>query len=345
MKMKILAKVCFLSFLLVLVSCGSENKKNDVEKENQSPVVTNQQFEVSEDIGGLATIGKITATDPDGDSLTYKLESDIDLTVDPVTGEIKTTKNSIIDYETQQSFTFDVSVTDSKGAKQTAKITIKVIDVNDGNFTNLQKDFIEEYLYVIYDMSYKKDDENNLSKKWKGEVKLFLVGNITDDYKKIVKERLNKFNSFMTDGTALSLVDSKEESNIHLILGDKSSIKDVWEDMFKIIEKSEHNGFSMWAGMNNYITEGRIWVSSSDKGLFMHELGHILGFGHASDVYCGEDDKERSFMCQVSAPSKFNSFDIEIIKALYHSDSKVGIRKSEMKKLIEEYVKKYSILK
>ncbi|MBS9766227.1 MAG: hypothetical protein KGV44_01650 [Flavobacteriaceae bacterium] len=331
---RLLAVGIFLILLFCITSCG---KKSD-EKKNQSPVIKNQQFEVSEDIGGLAMIGKVIATDADGDVLTYGLESDVDLAIDSVTGEIKTTQKSVIDYETQKILTFEVSVTDGKGVKQKAKITIKVIDVNDGPFTNLQKDFIEEYLRLVY---YK----DNLSEKWKGKVKLFLDGNITDDYKKEVKECLEKFNKLMTDGTTLILVDNKEESNIHLILGNKFSIKDVWKDIFEVIKNSnEYNGYSTWKVKNNYTTEGHIWVSSSDKGLFIHEFGHILGFrGHSSDAYCG--GKKRSFMCAVSTSSNFNTLDTEIIKALYHPDIKVGVEKTDMKKSIEEYVKKYSVLK
>ncbi len=334
MKINRLILGCLLGVMFFITSCGKETD----EKKNHSPVIKNQQFEVSEDIGGLTMIGRVIATDADGDSLTYKLESDIDLTIDSVTGEIKTTEKSIIDYETQQALTFTVSVTDSKGMKQTAKITIKVIDVNDGSFTNLQKDFIEEYLRLVY---YK----DTLSEKWKGKVKLFLDGNITDDYKKEVKECLGKFNKLMTDGTTLILVDSKEESNIHLILGNKSLIKDTWKDIFEVIKNSnEYNGYSTWKVKNNYATEGHIWVSSFDKGLFMHEFGHILGFrGHSSDAYCG--GKKRSFMCAVSTSSNFNTLDTEIIKALYHPDIKVGVEKTDMKKSIEEYVKKYSVLK
>ena len=84
-------------------------------------------------------IGNVTATDEDGDSLTYKIIGTVPFTIDTSTGDISSTRP--FDYEKEKNFTFKVVVTDVKGNTDT--ITVKVIidnvnepvDVRDTTFT------------------------------------------------------------------------------------------------------------------------------------------------------------------------------------------------------------------
>lgn len=336
---KLFLKAFILGLMLIAVSCSTDDASDPIL--NNPPVIENQQFDVPEDIGGLTTIANLVASDLDGDTLTFKLESDIDLTVNPSTGEVKTTINSILDYETDTTFSFNVSVKDGKGGKATATITINVLNVEDGPFTNLQKNFIDEYIYVTYNLS-PTSNGGSRSVKWRNELKLFIDGDITANYQQTVASSLEEFNVLITDGTTLNRVNTLEESNVHLILGPPSSIEYIWPDMFSLIENSSYQGYAMYtSNNNNYIYKGRIWVNTSGKGIFIHELGHILGFGHASSLYC--DNGDRSYMCS-SVAQEFNTIDVEIIKALYHPGTAVGLTQTEMRMLIEEYVLANSIL-
>ena len=84
-------------------------------------------------------IGNVTATDEDGDSLTYKIIGTVPFTIDTATGDISSTRP--FDYEKEKNFTFKAVVTDVKGNTDT--ITVKVIidnvnepvDVKDTTFT------------------------------------------------------------------------------------------------------------------------------------------------------------------------------------------------------------------
>lgn len=126
---------------------------------------------------------------------------------------------------------------------------------------------------------------------------------------------LQEFNSPITDGTTLTLVDAVDESNVHLILGPSPSIQHIWPDIFNIIENSNYEGYAIYrTNSSNYIFSGRIWVDSTRKNIFIHELGHILGLGHTSSLYCNIETS--SFMCSATPAFEFNTFDIEIIKAL-----------------------------
>lgn len=202
-----------LGLHLLLFSCG--NEEDAILQTNTSPVIMNQQFDVLEDIGQSTIIGRVNASDADGDILSFKLESDIDLIIEPSKGVVKTTVNSILDYETNTTIRFNVSVMDDNGAMSIATITINVLDVYEGPLNSLQKSFLDEYIHVSYNLAVGR----SLSEKWEGEIRIFLDGNITSNYQQMVTASLEEFNSYFTDGTTVKLVNTLETSNVHLIMG------------------------------------------------------------------------------------------------------------------------------
>ncbi len=336
---KLFQKSGVLVVIALIFSCSNETT-SDLSL-NTTPVITNQQFDVLEDIGPSKIIGRVNASDADGDILSFKLESDIDLIIEPSTGVVKTTVNSILDYETITTIRFNVSVMDDNGAMSIATITINVLDVNEGPLNSLQQSFLDEYIHVSYNLAVGR----SLSEKWEGEIRIFLDGNITSNYRQMVTDSLEEFNSYFTDGTTVILVNTLETSNVHLIMGPRTLIRPIWPDMFDIIE-FDFIGYALYdKTVNNNIYKGRIWVDLPSRGLFMHELGHIIGLGHATEPYCGVSDNP-SIMCPLTAStaSGFNLFDQEIIKALYHPGTPVSIRQNEMRTLITEYIIENSIL-
>ena len=69
--------------------------------------------------------------------------------------------------------------------------------------------------------------------------------------------------------------------------------------------------------------------------IFRHELGHILGFGHASDSYCDNDvPEERSYMCS-SLAQEYSSIDKAMFKTLYHPDILPGVTFDVLRPSIE----------
>ncbi len=325
-------RIYILGLVLFALSCGTDEDSIP----NARPVMLNQQFEVSESVGGFETIATLEATDEDGDPLTFNLESNIDLTINSSTGTVRTNENSIIDYETATSISFDVSVRDNKGGMTTATITINVLDVDDGSLTNLQKSFVDEYIYRTFNLSPTSISHNS-NRKWQGEIKLYMTGEMPSNYQQEVEGYLEEFNAFLSDGTSLVLANSIQESNVRLIMGSTSSVQNVWPDMYTLINGNGFSGYAIYSTSANYIDNGRIWVESGNEDIFKHELGHILGLGHTSDQYCQEGDT-KSFMCSNPFASTFNIFDIEIIKALYHPNIVVGLSQEEMRVMITDNI-------
>ncbi|NND80306.1 MAG: hypothetical protein HKN53_10430 [Maribacter sp.] len=337
-KEKLLLSTISMVLFLLTFSCSTEEDSvvmEDPTPLNAIPIMENQQFEVPESIGSFKPIGTLVASDADGDPLTFKLESDIDLNISPTTGVVSTKGNSILDYETATSLSFDVSVKDSKGGSTRATVRINVTDVDDGPLTNYEKSFIDEYIYLTYKLSPTASG-GLLSEKWQGDVKLYMQGDLPEDYQQTVQGYLDEFNSFLSDGTNIVLVDTLEESNVLLVMGPTSTVATLWPDMYSQIKDGTFGGYALYDTDVDYnIYNGRIWMVDGNEALFKHEFGHIIGLGHTSDTYC--DDQISSVMCP-GAASEFNTFDGEIIKSLYRTETPVGLNQIEMRALVTSYL-------
>ena len=109
----------------------------EVTDENEAPQflgpsnipVTVATREVAENAMAGTSIGSpVTATDPDGDTLTYAV-SDVDNFVIESNGQLKT--KVMLGYEIQSSYTVTVTATDTDSLDNTIAVTIEVTDAND----------------------------------------------------------------------------------------------------------------------------------------------------------------------------------------------------------------------
>ena len=98
-------------------------------------------------VGEGASVGApvgaaVTATDPDGDDLTYSIADRAGsnlFSIEPATGEIMVTASNCLDYESNSSFTLTVQVSDRKDARHSADAVIDdTIDVT-VNLLNLDE--------------------------------------------------------------------------------------------------------------------------------------------------------------------------------------------------------------
>ena len=69
-------------------------------------------------------------TDPEGERLTYSLDSD-EFAINSSTGQVTVKQGAVLDYETAPSYTVDVRAADPFGAEATAALTIGIGDVNE----------------------------------------------------------------------------------------------------------------------------------------------------------------------------------------------------------------------
>ncbi|WP_421894665.1 choice-of-anchor D domain-containing protein [Marinoscillum sp.] len=100
--------------------------------ENHSPVIPDQAFSVSENSPSGFEIGKVVASDPDDDALTFSIvsgNSGLPFTLTSV-GQLLINDSSHFDFETTSMFDLGVAVSDGSLA-DTAMVVIRVIDVNE----------------------------------------------------------------------------------------------------------------------------------------------------------------------------------------------------------------------
>lgn len=105
------------------------NKRSTI---NVAPIFTNTtySFSVSEQVVVGSSVGQVTATDEDGDALTYSIKkgnTNSAFTINGATGLITVTK--LLNHHTQNSYILTVSVTDTQGLFSEAPVSITVIAV------------------------------------------------------------------------------------------------------------------------------------------------------------------------------------------------------------------------
>ena len=115
------------------------------------PATAPTTLEVAENNARGAPVGTVAATDPDGDALTYALDSASDAVFDiDSSGTITVTAANALDYETTASYSVTVSVHDGKDAAGAADttvdathaLTIAVTDVEESTSANRAPTFL-----------------------------------------------------------------------------------------------------------------------------------------------------------------------------------------------------------
>lgn len=127
--------------LTVQVSNGSETRSKTVSIQlldvNEPPIIEDQVLSVPENSPLDTVVGTVAASDPDaGQTLTYEIISGNEsgaFAIDPATGEITVANSALLDFETQDTFTLEIQVTDDadEPLSSTATVTIEILDVNE----------------------------------------------------------------------------------------------------------------------------------------------------------------------------------------------------------------------
>ena len=100
----------------------------------QNPPDISLIFYIDENSDNNTLIGIVSATDPDGDPLTYAITSGNDagaFAMEATSGELRVADVSQLDYETTPSFTLMVEADDGNGGMTTVSITINLNDIDE----------------------------------------------------------------------------------------------------------------------------------------------------------------------------------------------------------------------
>ncbi|WP_318308662.1 BspA family leucine-rich repeat surface protein [Flagellimonas crocea] len=130
--------------------------------ENSAPEMADQEFKPLESITDADEIGQVTATDPDGDTLTFSI-TDSELFVISDAGMLTLAEGKTLDFETETTHNITVSVTDGEKSIG-ATITVSVQDVAEADpndkaafVTTWETTAPEETIYIGANVAYEYD--------------------------------------------------------------------------------------------------------------------------------------------------------------------------------------------
>lgn len=97
---------------------------------NEAPTVSDAVLTIPEDCESCAATGKISASDPEGDKLFFRIVSDSSglFQIDAATGTVSLKKGKVLDYEKDSLYTIRVKVEDPDGLSDSATVKIKVLN-------------------------------------------------------------------------------------------------------------------------------------------------------------------------------------------------------------------------
>lgn len=298
-----------------------------------APIFEERTFTIDEHAAPGSLIGTLSAKDANGDSVTYALESDIDLDLNTATGEIRVGAQLHLDHETAETLKFDVSAFNGKSISKRS-FNLEVQDVNEvGLLTEDQAELVDYFQYLtLWQGPYVKEVEVN--RRWNEPMLLYLDGTISKEFKATVEKVIAEYNELFEDGDfSISLTDDSEAANSHLFFGTKQEVESVWPDMYNIIKKGNYDGYAMTPSQNAVLISTRIWISNPIESLFKHEVGHTLGLGHSNQC------EEKSIMCsQVGAKSDFSQEEASVIRYLYHNEFSAGLSATDIEKKLANLI-------
>ncbi|WP_036152042.1 cadherin domain-containing protein [Maribacter forsetii] len=317
----------FIAILLFSCSKDSEVLTSEISEENKNsqPILNAQAFSIDEHAAINTIIGTVTATTSDNDSLTFSIDSESGIEINENNGELSVGANLILDFESQNIIPFTISVFDGASiVDQDYNLTVN--DVNEYDLLNEDQMEIIDYFNHLTLWQSPTHTALNHNSRWQEPMNIFLDGS-TPELEAIVSEVVEEYNVlFENSDFNITIVDSEQEGNAHLFLGETADVENIWEDMFQIINGKTFNGYAMTANNNSILNESRIWLSVSSSILFKHELGHALGFGHSDKC-----DTENSFMCSnISNNHDFLEIEKEIIRLAYSNELSAGLNEEEI---------------
>lgn len=209
-------------------------------------------------------------------------------------------------------------------------------NTNTEELTKAETDLLSQYEHMVFNFDSEWEGPE-FNSKWAGEVKMFLDGEVSEEFVTSIQEVLTELNTFLTDGTSFALTNDVEEASIHLFSGTREELGGLWPDMIDVMNGRSFSGFYLYQWDSNFnIFAGRLWVGNQGMPLLRHELGHILGLGHADATGCGSG--QRSIMCSGLA-NDFSDADEAIIRLLYHPSIPTGLSYEQLRETLEELLR------
>ena len=182
----------------------------------------------------------------------------------------------------------------------------------------------------------------NITRKWFSDVRIFLLGDPSEESLNELVIAIAELNSFFPDNDFnVSIVDTEEESNAQFLFGSKEELLSIEPKLDEFLTESLLGIAYVRFDGSGLITSSIIFVddeetdSRKQKRIIREELAHALGMGRHSTLYSSSvvhNGHPRRY------PSTFSEFDIAVLKLLYHPEMEIGLTSAQVTPILEELV-------
>jgi len=276
-------KIKYLLLLLTAFGCSKE-------EENALPVIDSANLTVQENSSTNTLVGNISASDPDGDAIEFKLvpegelaPSDLPFKINSATGEIKVNKIYDIDYEASPFINITVEASDGKGSSERT-FTVDIINEEDGPLSNEENEFLDYFIYLTFFDGPLLEPLNSLRKRSVNQ-KLYVFGSLVDNsFMNEVNDAVGTLNSAVSSQEiTFSLTPNSQEATLSFFYGQPEEIENIWPSQYNSMINSVYDaGYS--SGSKRIFMQPDISTDFDRRHhTIIHEILHHLGLGHSLD--------------------------------------------------------------
>ena len=259
---------------------------------NRAPVFTDGNSttrSVAENTAADTDIGTaIAATDPDGNTLNYTLGGTdaASFAIEAATGQVKT--KSSLDYETKDSYTVTVTVSDGNGGTDSITVTINITDI-DESITETTFTGVCDRTPQVRDAIVAAAGVNSCEEVT--ETHLALISNLSLSTKLITSLKIGDFDGLSSleylhlhDNQLTSLPENLFEglSSLKVLLLAGNQLSSLSEDLFDGLSSLTHLRL-----INNHLTSLPVDVFDGLSSLDLLELGSNQFTSLPEDIFDG----------------------------------------------------------
>lgn len=183
-----------------------------------------------------------------------------------------------------------------------------------------------------------------ITRKWITPMKIFIKDEATIEFSlDIIKQSVDEFNSLVTDGFTVEIVNDSIISNAYLFLGTVSDFENLYPDL----PSPSITGFaSVYTNNNNNIYKVVIFINpqilfsgTRKKNVIKEELMHSLGFLKHSSKYPESILYSDSNSSNPGFSEEYSQRDRDIIRLLYHPSVSSGLDSIHVAEILKNILK------
>lgn len=217
----------------------------------------------------------------------------------------------------------------------TALIFVTSANGNDpadkGVLTPFQNEVISYFKEIA--LGYEYGTAAPITRKWTKPMHVFLDGNPSSAVRAEVEAVVEELNSLISDGFHIKLVETKEESNMHMFIGNVQDYLEIYPQD-KDLTVGNTGVFTVFWNKSNELFKGRILIKTSagiteQRHAVREELTQCLGLGRDAVTH-----PDSIFQLNYVTFTSYAPIDRELIRLLYHPKMKIGLSSVEVESLL-----------